>query len=87
MLLIRLVETLFLVYTIMMFVRILSSWFPEYSSFPIIRFISFYVDPYINVFRKMIPPLGMLDLSPIIAFIALRVIESVVINIISWLFL
>lgn len=40
------------------------------------QFISFYTDPYLNLFRSLIPPLGFLDISPIFAFIALQLIES-----------
>jgi DNA (cytosine-5)-methyltransferase 1 len=42
------------------------------------QFISFYTDPYLNLFRRFIPPLGMIDISPIIAFFALGFIEQAV---------
>ena len=69
------IDTLFLCYTWMLIIRVISSWFPEYSDHPILRFIRFYTDPYLNFFRRFIPPLGMLDLSPIVAFVALQIIE------------
>lgn len=59
----------------MLVVRIISSWFPEYQDHPVLRFIRFYTDPYLNFFRRFIPPLGMLDLSPLVAFFALQIIE------------
>ncbi|MBS0634337.1 MAG: YggT family protein [Verrucomicrobia bacterium] len=59
----------------MLVVRIISSWFPEYQDHPVLRFIRFYTDPYLNLFRRFIPPLGMLDLSPLVAFFALQIIE------------
>ena len=74
----QLVNAAFSVYFIMLTIVIISSWFPELSEFKIIRFIHLYTDPYLNFFRHRIPPLGMLDLSPIVAFIALRVLEAVV---------
>ncbi len=43
------------------------------------QFIAFYTDPYLNFFRNIIPPLGMLDLSPIIAIFILQIIEKGVI--------
>lgn len=76
--LIQTIDTLFLVYMIMLFIRILASWFPEFSQYQIMRFIAFYTDPYLNFFRRFIPPLGMFDLSPIIAFFALQIIEAFV---------
>jgi YggT family protein len=63
---------------LMLVVRILSSWFQELQDHPIIRFIGFYTDPYLNFFRRFIPPLGIIDLSPIVAYFALMFIELVV---------
>ena len=62
----------------MLFARIISSWFPQIQGHQIVSFISFYTDPYLNFFRRFIPPLGMLDLSPIVAFFALQFLEILV---------
>ena len=75
---IYIVDKLFLVYTIMLFVRILGSWLPELQDTRFMQFIAFYTDPYLNFFRRFIPPLGMMDFSPIVAFIALGFIEQFV---------
>lgn len=77
------IEKLFLVYTIMLFVRIFSSWLPELQGQRWMQFIAFYTDPYLNIFRRIIPPLGMFDLSPIVAFLALGFIKSGVIFLLS----
>jgi len=69
--LILIVDRIFLVYTIMIFIRILSSWLPELQEYRFMQFIAFYTDPYLNFFRKFIPPLGMIDLSPIAAYFCL----------------
>lgn len=74
----QLVDTFFWVYMIMLFVRIMGSWFPEYQGHKFMRFLAYYTDPYLNIFRKLIPPLGMLDLSPIVAFFALQILEYLV---------
>jgi len=75
MFIIQIVDKIFVVYTVMLFVRILGSWFPEFSSSRFMQFISFYTDPYLNIFRQIIPPIGFLDISPIVAFFALQFIE------------
>jgi YggT family protein len=62
----------------MLVIRILSSWFPDLQDHPILRFIRFYTDPYLNIFRRFIPPLGMFDLSPLVAFFALQLLENFV---------
>lgn len=76
MLLIFIVEKLFLVFTVMLFVRILGSWLPELQGQRWMQFVAFYTDPYLNFFRRIIPPLGMFDFSPVIAFLCLGFIEN-----------
>lgn len=72
----------FRIYTLMLLARVLSSWFAEIQDHPIVRFLAFYTDPYLNLFRRLIPPIGgVLDLSPIIAFIGLQILEVLIKNI------
>lgn len=85
-LLIDVIDKLFLIYMIMIFVRILGSWFPEFQGHIVMRFISHYTDPYLNIFRRFIPPLGMFDLSPIVAIFALQIIETIIKTIIYHFF-
>ena len=84
---IDLIDSIFMIYMIMLFVRILGSWFPEYRDHTIMRFIAHYTDPYLSFFKSFIPPLGMIDLSPIVAFLALHIIEIFVKSIAASLFL
>lgn len=77
---IKVIDSLFTIYTVMLLVRILSSWIPEFSKTRVIQFISFYTDPYLNFFRKIIPPLGMIDISPILAFLALQFAEGIILR-------
>lgn len=72
------VDAFFWVYMVMLFLRIMSSWIPQYQDHPLCRFLAYYTDPYLNVFRKIIPPLGPVDVSPIVAFFALKIIEDLV---------
>lgn len=70
------VHLLFVSYTVLIFLRLVSSWFPAWQNHQLVRFAAFYTDPYLNVFRRILPPLGgLLDLSPILAFFALRLLE------------
>lgn len=77
------VDKLFLVYTVMLFGRILGSWIPDLQHTRFMQFIAFYTDPYLNIFRRIIPPLGMMDFSPIIAILCLGFIENGVKTLIS----
>ncbi len=73
------IHWVFLVYTIFLLVRIVGSWFPKFAGHKLMRFVAFYTDPYLNVFRRFIPPIGgVLDLSPLLAFFALQIIENII---------
>ncbi len=82
--LVYIVNLLFTAYTVLLFIRIISSWFPAWQGHHLIRFVAFYTDPYLNIFRRFLPPLGgVLDISPILAFFALRLIEMILLSLIS----
>ncbi|GGM20740.1 membrane protein [Paraliobacillus quinghaiensis] len=55
---------------------ILMSWFPGARESTIGQFLAKIVEPYLEPFRKIIPPLGMLDISPIVAIITLQLATS-----------
>lgn len=78
MILIRVVDILFQVYFLLILARILGSWIPELQNSKAMAFISYYTDPYLNLFRRIIPPLGMIDISTIIAVFFLWVLEIAV---------
>jgi uncharacterized protein YggT (Ycf19 family) len=85
------VSAVFLVYFILIFIRILLSWVPRLPYYPwlraIVDFIHQVVDPYLNIFRRVIPPLGgggfALDISPILAIIVLSIVWRVVVSLIA----
>lgn len=85
------VDALFLVYIILIFVNVLSSWIPRMPYNPWLRAVLDFVhqttDPYLNIFRRVLPPVGgggfALDLSPIIGIIVLFVVRSVVVGLIA----
>ncbi len=65
------------IYTLILLVRVLLSWFPNLDwGNPVLSTVSAVTDPYLNAFRGLIPPLGGLDLSAILAFLALQLIQS-----------
>jgi len=74
------INVFFQVFTLMIFARIIASWVPQANEYRVMQFISYYTDPYLNLFRKIIPPLGMFDLSPIVAFLTLRFIQDILIK-------
>lgn len=78
------IDKIFLVYMIMLFAKILSSWVPELQDTKFMQFIAYCTDPYLNFFRRFIPPLGMIDFSPIVAFLALGLIEGAIKLLVVW---
>ncbi len=80
------VNTLALVYLVLIFIRILMSWIPNmpYNRVlnAVLTFVRDVTDPYLNLFRRFIPPLkmgpGALDLSPIIATFVLLIVAGIV---------
>jgi len=65
------------IYTLVLLVRVLLSWFPNLDwSNPILSSVSAITDPYLNAFRGLIPPVGGLDLSSLVAFVALQLAQQ-----------
>ena len=78
------IHTLFQVYTLLLFGWVISSWFPALRQNKIVVFISFYIEPFLQIFRKLIPPIGgMIDLSPLLAMISLQIVEKILLRIFS----
>lgn len=85
------VDALFLVYIILIFVNVLSSWIPRmpYNRWlrAVLDFVAEATNPYLNLFRRVIPPLGgggfAMDLSPMIGVIVLFVVRSLVVALIA----
>lgn len=69
--LVRLVD----VYTLIIFVYVLMSWIPQKRGIiaDIDNVLAKLCDPFLNIFKKFIPPIGgMVDISPIVAILALQ---------------
>ena len=59
------------IYFYLIIASVLMSWIPSIKESRVGQFITSLTDPYLDIFRKFIPPLGMIDISPIIAIYAL----------------
>ncbi|MBA4537594.1 YggT family protein [Bacillus aquiflavi] len=59
-------------YSWALIIYILMSWFPNARESSIGQFLARICEPYLEPFRKIIPPFGMIDFSPIVAIIVLR---------------
>jgi YggT family protein len=84
------VAALFIVYFVLIMLRILLSWVQMARPIPynrplraVLDFITEVVDPYLNLFRRVIPALGPFDLSPIVATLVLFLVEGLVVGLIQ----
>ncbi|MGC9347360.1 MAG: YggT family protein [Anaerolineae bacterium] len=73
-------------YGLALLVRVLFSWLRVPYSSKLMRFLWNITEPLLAPLRSALPPLGGIDLSPLIAFFLLRLLERVVFSFISWIF-
>ena len=81
----RTVSLLFYFYYLLIIIRIFLSWIPniDWLSQPFAALLSI-TDPFLNIFRGIIPPIGgMLDISPIVAIILLQILQGFVVGTLS----
>ena len=84
------VNALFTVYIILVFLRVLMSWIPRLPENSFIQAIASFIrettDPYLNMFRRFLPPVGggglSLDLSPIVGVFLLLIGQQVVVSLV-----
>jgi uncharacterized protein YggT (Ycf19 family) len=85
------VQTLVFVYTILIVAYILSSMFFQVGGrLPynrglnaVMTFLRDVCEPFLRIFRRVLPPLGPLDLSPMVAIVVLNVVGAIVANLIQ----
>ncbi|WP_417900616.1 YggT family protein [Bacillus haimaensis] len=71
-LVLNLIQQLVGFYMIALVIYIFMSWFPGARESSIGRILARICEPYLEMFRRFIPPLGMIDISPIVAILVLR---------------
>jgi YggT family protein len=74
------------VYVLVIFVYVIASFFRLPSSFnPVLRFLYDVCEPYLRLFRRILPSLGPLDLSPLVGVIALLAAEQILVRLLDLL--
>lgn len=84
--LIQVIDLFFNVYTFLVFIYVLMSWVPNLRESSAGEILSKFVEPVLAPFRRIIPPIGILDISPIVALLALRLARNGAIAIVEMLF-
>jgi YggT family protein len=68
-------------YSLLVLIRCLLTWIPslDFSAQPF-RTLADVTDPYLNLFRGLIPPLGGMDFSPMVALFALQFLSKILVS-------
>ena len=70
------VRTIIQIYTFMIFGYIILSWLPQLKESALGYFLGRMVEPFLAPFRQLIRPIGMIDISAIVALITLNLAEK-----------
>jgi uncharacterized protein YggT (Ycf19 family) len=80
----RFVAVFFDVYILLILAWVLTSWIRlPYSLHRVQRFLDDVCEPYIRIFRRILPSVGPLDLSPIVAIVVLYLVQRVLVGLIG----
>ena len=69
------------IFSFLLLIRVLLTWFPsiDWNNGALSSLCSL-TDPYLNIFRGIIPPIGGFDISSILAFLLLNVIQQALVG-------
>ena len=82
----QVIGTTLSLYYALLIIRILLTWFPGIDwSNGILSALSSITDPYLNIFRGIIPPIGGFDISSLLALILFQVIQGFIPQLIMFL--
>jgi YggT family protein len=80
--LVALVNVLFQLLYILVLARVLLSWVPGLGvGHPVVRAVHTLTAPILEPIRRVMPPVGGLDLSPILAFLVLALVRELLISV------
>lgn len=77
------IDMFFNILLLLILARIILSWLPQYKSHPIGEMIMNVTEPVLAPFQRIIPPVGMIDISPMVAIIALAIIQQLLLWLVS----
>lgn len=74
------VSLLFQVLIFAILIRALISWFPIAPDHAVVRLLDDVTEPIMAPLRRVVPRLGMLDITPIVAMIGLQVLQQILVS-------
>ena len=76
----KLIDILFTLLELAILARVLLSWFRVDPYHPAVAFLYQITEPILKPLRNVIPPLGMMDISPIVALILIGIIRAIILG-------
>ena len=76
----ELLRMVFEIYALILIVRVLITWVNPDPFNPVVQFLSRMTDPVLEPLRRVIPPLGPIDISPIVALLILQALQHFIVR-------
>jgi YggT family protein len=71
-------------YSVLIIIYVLMSWFPMRGFlYDVQQVLASVVEPYLSIFRRFIPPLGNVDISPIVAYFVLVLARNLLVGLLK----
>jgi YggT family protein len=83
--LVSFIDLLFWALNLAILIRVIVSWLNVSPYNPIIAFIWQITDPILEPLRRIVPPIGMIDITPILAMVVLSLIQQVLLMVLGQL--
>lgn len=75
---IALIHTIIDLYSLVLFVAVILSWVNLDRDNPVLRFVTALTEPVLAPVRRLLPPMAGFDLSPLVVFIGLRLLQRLI---------
>lgn len=76
------IRILFDLLSVAILLRVILSWFNVNPFHPVVAFLDQITEPILGPLRRVIPPVGMIDITPIVALLLLQVVEALLLSVI-----
>lgn len=76
------IRILFDLLSLAILLRVILSWFNVNPFHPVVALLDQITEPILGPLRRIIPPIGMIDFTPIVAILLLQVVETILLSLI-----
>lgn len=77
----ELVNDVFSLYSLILLARVVTSWIPGHGpGQPLVQLLVALTEPVLGPLRRLLPPVGGLDVSPVVAFLLLELVRRLLIQ-------